>query len=134
MMKGGASAPQISARARVSAQGIDQCLVPWSQLGGRAEIVILDSFPTTLLLECVQGRIPVMAIVPDGVEFSEAARPYYDEFVRSGILHRTPEAAAEFLNDLNISAWWSEIQGHPWFESYLTTFCRTEVAIERSGG
>ncbi|MEX1257177.1 MAG: hypothetical protein WEG36_06125 [Gemmatimonadota bacterium] len=124
---GGSSDPQIGPRARSVVAGIDGGTLSWAKVGNRSEIVILDAFPTTLFLECLHAGIPVVAIVPETVCFTEVAAPFYEEFARAGILHANPESAARFLNSLDIPRWWSEVESSTWFQEYMRTFCRTEL-------
>lgn len=133
ILKGGSTTAQVSPVAAAAVSGIDGGTLPWTNLASHAEVVVLDSFPTTLFLECLQARLPVVAIVPDDVVFSRVARPFYDEFERVGVLHRTPEAAAAFLSTCSVDSWWREIIAKAWFREYLDTFCRTDDRRPEAG-
>lgn len=125
--KGGSVAPQVTDRSRAAVGMIDNGTHSWTPLASRVELVVLDSFPTTLFLECVKAGIPVVAIVPPTVAFTELATPFYEQFAAAGVLHHSPESAAEFLNGCVVQDWWRDVQQAPWLREYLALFCRTEL-------
>ena len=122
--KGGSPLVQVSDRAR-GRVAVDDGRTKWNELVSRAELVILDSFPSTAFMECVTAGVPVIAIVPEATVFTPLAAGFYEEAYRSGVLHRSPESAAAFLNDLTVSAWWRSVRRQRWFPEYVQTFCRT---------
>jgi hypothetical protein len=92
-----------------------------------AEIVILDSFPSSTFMECASAGLPVVAIVPEAIEFTELASRFYVEFARIGLLHHTAESAANFLNGISIRTWWREVQSMDVFQTFLRTYCNCEM-------
>jgi hypothetical protein len=85
-------------------------------------------FPSTAFLESIIGGVPIVAIVPEGTEFTEAAGEFYREFARLGVLHDSPESAAAFLNHLSVRSWWREISGLDCFRDYLNCFCNRDLS------
>ncbi len=91
-----------------------------------AEIVILDAFPSSIFMECASAGLPVIAIMPEAIEFTDLASQFYVEFTRIGVLHHTAESAANFLNSTAILAWWREVQTMDVFRTFLRTYCNCE--------
>jgi hypothetical protein len=126
--KGGVGKWQVVDEARPRVRAIDDGASRMVHLVTDAELVILDMFPSTAFMECITGGVPVVAIVPEGTAFTENAARHYDEFVRIGLLHRSPEAAAAFLKRLSVRAWWSEVSSLDCFRDYLNVFCNRDAS------
>ncbi|MGE3518436.1 MAG: hypothetical protein AB7J63_05745 [Vicinamibacterales bacterium] len=123
--KGGSPLRQAGDRARNAGLAIDAGTSPWTQLARDAELVILDSFPSTVFMECISAGVPVVAIVPPSTVVTTLAEQFYRRFFAIGLLHRTPESAGEFLNGVSVKTWWTSVQAQAWFPDYVNTFCRT---------
>jgi hypothetical protein len=79
--------------------------------------------------------MPAIAIAiaaPHVGEFSHIAKPFYDEFFRMGILHKTPESAGEFLNRLSVTNWWKSVQASGCVQEFVKMFCNTDTSRLRS--
>jgi putative transferase (TIGR04331 family) len=120
--KRGHAETQIIEQAQRSVVAIDDGTSLMADLIKDAELVILDNFPSTAFLECAIGDVPVVAIVPAETEFTQIARTFYDEFFAAGLLHRSPESAAAFLNRLDVKSWWQRVSRQPIFRDYVATF------------
>ena len=77
-------------------------------------------------MECASAGLPVIAIVPEAIEFTDLANRFYVEFARIGVLHHTAKSAANFLNGTSIRAWWREVQTMDVFQTFLRTYCNCE--------
>jgi putative transferase (TIGR04331 family) len=125
--KGGDPAEQVGDRIRRRTVRLDDGRTRWESLAGQAELVVLDAFPSTAFMECLTAGVPVIALVPESTAFTEIAAPYYDQAFADGVLHASPESAAQFVNDLDVAAWWAAVRGRDWFTDYLHTFCRMQL-------
>jgi putative transferase (TIGR04331 family) len=130
--KGGLAERQIAKEVRSRLQGVDDGSSRMVDLVKGAEIVILDNFPTTAFMECLVGNVPVVAIIPEGTLFTETATEFYDEFFRLGLLQRSPEDAAAFLNQLHPGSWWKGVTKLDCLGEYLNTFCNMDIAARRA--
>lgn len=121
---GGSARSQVSERIGRQIKGVDGGTASFTKLLGKAEIVVLDMFPSTAFMECLSVGKPVIAIVPDSTVFTALAWEFYADFFKLGLLHHTPEEAAGFLTGTHIRGWWSEILGNDLVTLYMNTFCR----------
>jgi putative transferase (TIGR04331 family) len=126
--KRGHAETQIIEEARRSVVAIDDGTSLMADLIKYAELLILDDFPSTAFLECAIGDVPVLAIVPAETEFTQIARAFYDEFFAAGLLHRSPESAAAFLNQLDVKSWWRHVSRQPIFLDYIATFANRDTS------
>lgn len=65
----------------------------------------------TVFLETFAANFPTILFwKPEYYEIRESAKPYFDELHSAGILHYTPESAAEILNKVyhNPMKWWMQ--------------------------
>lgn len=108
---------------------IDDCAAPFHEVVNGVGLVVFDGFPATSFLECLQAGFPAIAIETEGVPFTAIAKPFYEEFFAIGLLHRTPESAADFVNGLSVATWWKTVRDSECVRDYLRTFCRTDPAV-----
>ena len=86
-----------------------------------ASLVIADQNQTTFL-ETFAANIPTLLFWnPHHWELRDSAQPYYDELKRTGILHDTPESAANKINEIypNPVGWWAK----PDIQEAKNSFC-----------
>lgn len=79
----------------------------------RAQLVVIDHFPSTSLYELLHANIPVVLIddIPDWYLDGAATDVLWD-LVECGVIHRSAESAAELINDIypNVHAWWNQTE------------------------
>jgi putative transferase (TIGR04331 family) len=125
--RGGSPELQVWPQIRSNVKAIDDGRSSIADVVRGAEIVIVDSFPSSIFMECASAGLPVIAIVPEAIEFTDLANRFYVEFARLGVLHHTAESAANFLNGTSIRAWWREVQTMDVFQTFLRTYCNCET-------
>lgn len=125
--KGGGWGIQISEQVRKLGVRIDAGTSRFNDLANRVGLVVFDAFPSTSFLECLRARHPAIAIVPEGIPFTDIARPFYEEFFAMGLLHETPESAAEFVSRTPVSAWWRRVQKSDCLHQFIELFCRVKT-------
>jgi putative transferase (TIGR04331 family) len=124
--KGGNDKEQVSEVIVRAIGGVDSGKTNIARLVGHAELVIVDLFPTTIFMECLVSGKPVIAIVPATTRFTPLAEMYYHEFFEIGLLQKSPEAAAEFLNHVNLRSWWRHVMENELIKAYMDSFCRID--------
>jgi putative transferase (TIGR04331 family) len=125
--RGGSPELQVWPQIRSSVKAIDDGRSNMADVVRGAEIVILDSFPSSIFMECASAGLPVVAIVPDAIAFTDLASRFYVEFAHIGVLHHTAESAANFVSRTSIRAWWREVQSMDVFQTFLRTYCNCEA-------
>lgn len=84
-------------------------------------LIVCDNMQTTYL-ECLAANKPcILFWNPGHYELRGEAQPYYDELRSVGILHDTPESAAQTLNAVydDVEAWWGDTNR----QAVLSGFC-----------
>lgn len=72
--------------------------------------LLIYSYDSTGILENLQRNIPTLAFWQNGLDHVvEEEKPYYELLVSAGIVHLSPESAADKVNKIwrNVEAWWS---------------------------
>lgn len=78
--------------------------------------LVVHAYDSTGLIECLSANIPTLAFWQGGLDhLRENAIPYYELLIYVGIVHLSPQSAANKINELNgsIESWWQnpEVQG-----------------------
>ena len=76
----------------------------------------------TTILECFVGNIPTIAFWNTNFwKLRSSAQPYFDKLHEVGILHYTPQSAAELVNEIyeDPMKWWMQ----PEIQEAKDTFC-----------
>ncbi len=71
--------------------------------------LVIHSYDSTGLLECLAANIPTVAFWAGGLgHLNDSAKPYYELLVQAGIVHFEPYALAEHINDMGdcVDSWW----------------------------
>ena len=95
-------------------------------LCAQSRVVIHWSHPATNFLENIFVDHPVMAVF-DWPSVTEIFKPYYEFFSDVGILHKSPEALLEFLNNIDLEDWWANITARPHYEEFKRKFARSRL-------
>ncbi|TYO98359.1 putative transferase (TIGR04331 family) [Geothermobacter ehrlichii] len=77
----------------------------------QAMMVVLDHFGGTTFLECLSMNVPTIIFGnPDLFKIRDAAKPFYEELERVGVLHYSPESVATKLNEIysKVDDWWGD--------------------------
>jgi putative transferase (TIGR04331 family) len=76
-----------------------------------AKIVFID-YPGTPFYEAMSMNVPViLALLESEPFFTEDASAVFQKFEDVGVVYRTPEVAAQFINELyykDIEQWWND--------------------------
>lgn len=75
----------------------------------RTRLTVID-YPCTAFLEALAMNTPtILYYDPGHVTYCEAAEPYFQNLRSVGILHDSPQAAAEKVNEIwaDVPGWWS---------------------------
>jgi putative transferase (TIGR04331 family) len=73
------------------------------------KIIICDHLSTTFI-EVLASNIPIILFWNNDIEkIKDSARPYFDNFEKVGILHKSGKSAANFLSNIeyDVYKWWS---------------------------
>jgi hypothetical protein len=108
---------------------IDNGRRPMAELVASAEIVIHLTHPSTGFLECLFVDHPVVALWSEvrgsETELTDVAAPFYDFFVREGLLHRSPASLGRFLANLDVARWWAGVRSTPELAAFKREFARS---------
>jgi len=107
---------------------IDDGVTPIRTLLREAKIAVIDYFGSTVLLEALAMRIPVLVFGnPERFRVCEAAVPYYELLRAAGVLHDNPDSAAATLNSIypDVDRWWSEQHRQEAVRIFSEHFART---------
>ena len=89
----------------------------------KSKLVIILSYPSTTLLECLYINKPVIGLLkndnPSGI-----VQPYYDFFLEKGMLHISMESMVNHLNNTDIIEWWEELIQHSMYLKFKNEFLR----------
>jgi putative transferase (TIGR04331 family) len=97
-----------------------------AELIKNAHLVIHLQSPSTTLLECIYVDHPIMSIIrPFRFTPTEIAVECYNNLIKIGVLHETPEALVNKLNSINsINEWWTNVIASPEYNLFKNTFCK----------
>ena len=82
----------------------------------------ISSYNSTTYLESFSFNFPTLVFwSPDHWELKEETKPFFDLLESVGIFHRTPQAAAEKMNEIwdDVDKWWF----HPKTQAAKDAFC-----------
>ena len=74
-----------------------------------ASRLVVFSYDSTGLLECLADDIPTIAFWQNGLEnIRDSARPFYQQLIVAGIVHHSASSAAEKVNEVwdRVDDWW----------------------------
>lgn len=75
--------------------------------------LVVYGFDSTGILETLQLNIPTIAFWQNNLDHLRiSAKPYYQALIDAGIVHLTPESAANKVNEIwsDVNSWWSQKQ------------------------
>lgn len=73
--------------------------------------LIIYSYESSGMLETLSQNIPTLAFWQNGLDhLRDRAKPYYKLLIDAGIVHLTPESAAEKVNEVwdDVEGWWAQ--------------------------
>lgn len=73
--------------------------------------LVVHGYDSTGLAETLSLNIPTLAILQIGFDqLNEFSKPYYQLMIDAGIVHLTPESAAEKVNEVwdDVEGWWAQ--------------------------
>lgn len=96
----------------------------------RAQLVI-HSYDSTGLLECLAQNIPTVAFWAEGLShLNDSAKPFYEILVRANIVHFSPESLAKHINAIHsdVDVWWYSKEVQDARLRFSREFARTSKA------
>lgn len=90
--------------------------------------IAIQTVPQTTYLETISANHPTLCFWnPKSNIIRADLMPYYDGLVRAGILHRTPESAAQKLNEIEFdpAQWWKSSEVQSAIIAFRENVCRT---------
>ncbi len=103
----------------------DTGLTNMAKVVKESKIVIQLEIPSTNFLECLYVNHPVIGLFTNTEHPSEIVKPYYDFFIKEGVLHTDFESVVRQLNKIDdINEWWGSLMKNPMYQSFKDTFCR----------
>lgn len=99
-------------------------LRPMMQDMSECELVLQVNVPCTNFLECFYVDQPTVGILRNDQPTS-IVKPYYDFFLKEGVLHTDMKSLVEHLNGINIQEWWDELMKKKEYQSFKQTFARS---------
>lgn len=94
----------------------------------RKSRLVIATYNATTFLETLSANFPTVIFWnPKHWELRPSAQPYFDELRRVGILHHTPESAAETVNGIyqDVLTWWQDPKIHGVRDHFCRQFART---------
>jgi len=86
--------------------------------------LVVHTYDSTGLLKTLAMNVPTIAFWQDGMEhLLESAVPYYELLIEAGIVHFTPESAAQKINEI-----WNDTEG--WWRSAKVQNSREEFTFQ----
>jgi len=89
----------------------------------RSKLVIILSYPSTTLLECLYVNKPVIGLLKND-QPSNIVRPYYNFFLEKGMLHTNMQSMVNHLNETDIMEWWEGLIQHPMYLKFKEEFLK----------
>jgi putative transferase (TIGR04331 family) len=92
--------------------------------------LVVYSYDSTGILETLSQNIPTLAFWPNGFEhLRESAKPYYQFLVDAGIVHLTPDSAAQKINEVwdDVEDWWAQRAVQEACVLFCNRFARKEL-------
>jgi hypothetical protein len=83
--------------------------------------VIQMNVPGTNFLECIYTDHPTIGLLRND-QPTKIIEPFYDFFLKTGVLHLTVESLVEQLNRIDIDTWWHEIISKPEYLTFKNRF------------
>jgi putative transferase (TIGR04331 family) len=90
--------------------------------------LFIGTYNATTYLETFSANYPtVLFWNPNHWELRPSAKPFFDELRKVGILHDTPESAAEKVNEIfkDPQSWWNQIEIQEILNDFNYHFLRT---------
>jgi hypothetical protein len=98
-------------------------LPPMMKEMSECRAVLQMEVPSTNFLECLYVDHPTIGLLRND-QPTEVIQPYYDFFLKEGVLHEDLESLASHLNSIEIETWWEELQQKEMYLSFKDTFIR----------
>lgn len=109
---------------------IDTGEIAISNLIAQSRLVV-HSYDSTGILETLSQNIPTLAFWQDGFDhLRDSAKPYYQLLVDAGIIHLTPDSAAQKVNEVwdDVDGWW----GQSAVQKARSQFCDRYARVSQS--
>lgn len=102
---------------------VDKGKVPLAYLVRQSYVVVHLNHPSTNFLECVYVDHPVVAILTNE-NSTHIVEPYYDFFLKYGVMHKDVESLIDHLNKVNINEWWKNILNKTQYQEFKAKFAK----------
>lgn len=106
----------------------EKTILQWRTESTCSFSIVVANYLGTAWLETLSANIPTVCFYdPQVYAFRENAAPIISDMLAAGILHESPESAAEHLNGIhhNPDEWWSKSETQEVRERFCSQFART---------
>ncbi|WP_445666642.1 LIC12162 family transferase [Fodinibius sp. AD559] len=108
---------------------LDDWSLSLTEKARNARLVVFDQFGSTSFLELIGLNKPVILFADiDYEDIRDIAKPYYKKLEEYDIFHRTPESAAQTVNEIfeDPETWWNEPGRNQCVDNFRDTFAWTD--------
>ena len=96
------------------------------ELCSRSQIIIHLDHPSTNFLECVFVDHPLLSLQTNA-DSTDIARPFYEFFLASNVMHESIDSLAAHLNSVNLEEWWSAVISSNEYLEFKRIFARSRA-------
>lgn len=87
----------------------------------KSELVLQMEIPSTNFLECIFINHPTIGLLLND-QPTEIIKPYYDFFIKNGVLHRDIKSLVHFLNHADLNKWWPALMNDATMKEFKNKF------------
>lgn len=102
---------------------IDSGLGAMADVIAKSRVVIQFTIPSTSFLECLYVNHPTIGLL-DNDQPTDIVKPYYDFFIKQGVMHNSFESLVDHLNTVDIDTWWAALIQEPMYRQFKHDFIR----------
>lgn len=92
----------------------------------QSKLIVQFEVPATNFMECIFVNRPTIGILINE-QPTEIIKPYYEFFMKKGVLHKNSETMVEHLNKIDVERWWNELNREPVFQAFKREFVGNAV-------
>lgn len=109
---------------------IDSGTEPIFKIVKSSRIILHWDIPSTNFLECIYVDHPVIGLLTND-EPTEIIKPYYDFFLKEGVLHLEINTLVDHLNNCEIDNWWKEVVQSSTYKAFKNNFARSPQTLSK---
>ncbi len=89
----------------------------------KTRLVIQFTVPSTNFTECLYVNHPTIGLLNNDNP-TDVVKPFYDFFLKVGVLHHDFNSLIAHLNKIDLDAWWSDVCATEEYKEFKNTFLR----------